>query len=481
MFVNLIAALDTFAGHQAVTWQRRFFARRGHTVTLCTPAEAPGLPSADLYIYHYPAAGPLLDTLPILDRGVAVLDCRQLPPNPLADPAFTRLAALSDLIVLPSQAGVAALTGNSAAGQSPPIDPTAMHVVAPAVALTEFNPGPADPDFLRQQGWLDRTLLLAAAPNALLEAALDRVRDQIPHATLAGLPAAADAATRRTFYRHAALYLALPGDPAAPLYALEAMACGTPVIAIMSDPADPLVVSLGMDASASLDDPDDLAARIAGLLTDETRYAAAVQASLARAAAHSQAHYDRQWSAVLAAASVWLPNRVTLPPAAPNPASSVPAAAADSAPAALQPAVWSPGPTLARLKAAAAVTLKDYRVRSAVPYAGSLIVWVRRNLTSHLREPYLDPVLQRQEAFNWQAAQAIEELARQLAALEQAAAETRAETAAFDAELERCLVELTTALDALAGQTDPPDAVWADLRRQLEQARTLLAHRPPPA
>lgn len=46
------------------------------------------------------------------------------------------------------------------------------------------------------------------------------------------------------------------------------------------------------------------------------------------------------------------------------------------------------------------VMQRDYVVRSHIPLFGSLIAWVRRNLTSHLREPYLDPTLERQVAFN---------------------------------------------------------------------------------
>jgi len=46
------------------------------------------------------------------------------------------------------------------------------------------------------------------------------------------------------------------------------------------------------------------------------------------------------------------------------------------------------------------VMQRDYVVRSQIPLLGGLLAWVRRNLTSHLREPYLDPTLERQVAFN---------------------------------------------------------------------------------
>jgi FkbM family methyltransferase len=57
---------------------------------------------------------------------------------------------------------------------------------------------------------------------------------------------------------------------------------------------------------------------------------------------------------------------------------------------------------LTKLKQEADVMSRDYQVRSHIPLIGGLIAWVRRNLTSHLREPYLDPTLERQVAFNQQ-------------------------------------------------------------------------------
>jgi hypothetical protein len=41
-----------------------------------------------------------------------------------------------------------------------------------------------------------------------------------------------------------------------------------------------------------------------------------------------------------------------------------------------------------------------YKIRSQLPVFGSLIAWGRWQLTSHLKEPYLDPMIQRQETFN---------------------------------------------------------------------------------
>lgn len=62
---------------------------------------------------------------------------------------------------------------------------------------------------------------------------------------------------------------------------------------------------------------------------------------------------------------------------------------------------------IARLYALADVADREYEVRSAAPLLGPLIVWVRRNLTTHLREAYFDPVFERQAVFNRQIADAL--------------------------------------------------------------------------
>lgn len=52
-----------------------------------------------------------------------------------------------------------------------------------------------------------------------------------------------------------------------------------------------------------------------------------------------------------------------------------------------------------QLDQAAQIGQPTYQVRSSVPIIGPLIAWVRRHLTAHLREPYLDPIVARQEHF----------------------------------------------------------------------------------
>lgn len=52
------------------------------------------------------------------------------------------------------------------------------------------------------------------------------------------------------------------------------------------------------------------------------------------------------------------------------------------------------------LRQAAQVGMPGYSVRSGLPVVGRAVAWLRRQLTAHLKEPYLDPVIAGQERFN---------------------------------------------------------------------------------
>jgi len=62
------------------------------------------------------------------------------------------------------------------------------------------------------------------------------------------------------------------------------------------------------------------------------------------------------------------------------------------------------------LEGAADVMLRGYTVQSHIPLIGPLIAWLRRNLTSHLRGPYIDPTLERQVGFNRRTVRLMEQL-----------------------------------------------------------------------
>ncbi len=58
---------------------------------------------------------------------------------------------------------------------------------------------------------------------------------------------------------------------------------------------------------------------------------------------------------------------------------------------------WQARQQLQRL---ADVATSDYTIRSHLPVVGHLVAWTRRQLTSHLKEPYIDPIITRQRNFN---------------------------------------------------------------------------------
>jgi hypothetical protein len=89
------------------------------------------------------------------------------------------------------------------------------------------------------------------------------------------------------------------------------------------------------------------------------------------------------------------------------------------------------------------IALRDYQVRSRAPLVGPLIAWVRRNLTSHLREPYLDPTIENQVDLNHRIAQWMRRAATILAA-----------SAKQQTELEDRLESLEAQIEALNRRLD---------------------------
>lgn len=60
-----------------------------------------------------------------------------------------------------------------------------------------------------------------------------------------------------------------------------------------------------------------------------------------------------------------------------------------------------------QLQRTARVGMRGYTVSSSLPVVGNMVSWMRRNMTSHLKEPYLDPIVDRQEQFNHELLQTL--------------------------------------------------------------------------
>ncbi|RIK43871.1 MAG: holo-[acyl-carrier-protein] synthase [Chloroflexi bacterium] len=157
---------------------------------------------------------------------------------------------------------------------------------------------------------------------------------------------------------------------------VEAMAAGTPVVAGATG-AMPWVLDAekGEERAAGLlckpGDAEDLARQVQRLLTDAELRATLVERGYARAAAFSPAVFAHNLRTVLAEAA----ELAKEPP----------------------PAAQSP---MGRLMRESDIALRSYRVRSGSPIVGRLIEWVRRNSTTHVKEAYLDPIIERQVNYN---------------------------------------------------------------------------------
>ncbi|RIK56283.1 MAG: hypothetical protein DCC57_03580 [Chloroflexi bacterium] len=84
------------------------------------------------------------------------------------------------------------------------------------------------------------------------------------------------------------------------------------------------------------------------------------------------------------------------------------------------PAIQRQTPALSQR---ADIALRSYQVRSRLPLVGRLIEWLRINATTHLRETYLDRIIEQQVNFNRLAAQELTALQCEIAQLQAQAEE----------------------------------------------------------
>jgi hypothetical protein len=88
------------------------------------------------------------------------------------------------------------------------------------------------------------------------------------------------------------------------------------------------------------------------------------------------------------------------------------------------------------IEARSDVALREYTVRSGIPLVGPLVAWVRRNLTSHLREPYLNPRIDRQVSLNRQIAEWLKRAATTSSARSRRQDELETRVQALEAQVE---------------------------------------------
>jgi glycosyltransferase involved in cell wall biosynthesis len=438
--------------------QARLFLRRGDDVRfyVCHPPE--GVPQdlaarasvvsladllrgeqahfrqSDLYIYHYPSRHPLMESIKGIERGAVVFYYHNVTPPELWGAEVDRaalvrgqegiaLAHYADLVITPSVFNADDLVERGG------LDRARVRVLPLAVPLDRFSPGPKDIGLVRQYGLEGQRVLLFVGRMAgnkridLLVEALALIKARIPNVKLLlvgdsdGSPAYRDVVDRARaqaaelgvgddviltgrvdplppYYRLADVYVTASLHEGFGVPLIEAMASGVPVVAARAG-AMPWVIG----EAGRLCEPGDargLAEQALELLQNDALHGDLAQRGLARARDFSLECYE--------AGLLGIVDEITQPWALGN-----------ARPAALAPA-GPPHVHGSRSEVALAaeveglalecdVALRGYVVHSSAPLVGPFIAWARRNLTSHLREPYLDRIVERQVQFNRQAAE----------------------------------------------------------------------------
>ncbi len=193
-------------------------------------------------------------------------------------------------------------------------------------------------------------------------------------------------------YYHLAEVLLLPSQHecfGVPL--VEAMAAGVPIIAAASGAIPWVLNAEDPDSAAGLlfggGDVDALVEQVRQVLDQRGLREELIERGRRRVQYFSQEQFGLRASEVLREAQ-------QLALQSPVPATS-------------QPRSW--------LYDQADISLRGYRVRSKVPVLGRFIEWFRYNSTTHIKEAYLDRIIERQVIYNRQLADEISRLRAEIA------------------------------------------------------------------
>jgi hypothetical protein len=177
-------------------------------------------------------------------------------------------------------------------------------------------------------------------------------------------------------------------------------------------------------------DADDLADTVLAVLTDDSLRQTLVARGLQRVQAFSVEQYEANLAAILEQV---LPDRV---PDAPDERVKRDKRAQAESRMVDMLSRGSVTTLVDEIWARSDVAMRDYVVRSAAPVVGPWIVWIRRNLTSHLREPYLDLIVERQVSFNQRVAEWIRRATGSWAAMDRRQTELEDRVQALEAQVE---------------------------------------------
>lgn len=434
---------------------------------------------SDLYIYHYPGRHALMESIRGIDRGVVIFYYHNVtPPNLWGSDADREvlmrgiegkaLVHYADLCITDSpfnKRDLAEETGYA---------PDRIYVLPLAVPLDQFTPAGKDPELVRRFNLEGQQVLSFVGRMAgnkridLLVEALARIKEKVPNTKLLlvgddqGSPAyrqvVASARARAQelgidkdviwtgsqypvppYLRLADVYVTASLHEGFGVPLIEAMACGVPVVASRAGAMPWVVGEAGL-----LFEPgqsEDLAAQVQMVLQDASLRQTLVERGLERVQDFGLVQHEAGLAEIVDSAMIYALPRVSLEPMTET----------QDQPAARQTQTARSETMLTLLATEIAgqsdIALRDYQVRSRAPLAGPLIVWARRNMTSHLREPYLDPMIEKQVDIN-----------RQVAEWMRRAAILLSDSAQRQIELESQVKALEVQVEAIAGRLDEAGA-----------------------
>lgn len=469
--------------------------------------------NSDLYVYHYPSRYPLLESMKGLDRGAVMLYYHNVTPPKLWRSSFYRhplqhsvdsvgeFASYADLVVTPSEYNADQLVREHGCERE------RIKVLPLAVPLDHFSPGPPDSELIEEHLLFGRQVILFVGRMAgnkridLLVEALPSVQKHVPNALLLLVGDEQSNPAHREVVAQArarAEELGVTDDviftgmvPEIPPYfgladvyataslhegfgvpLIEAMASGVPVVASRAT-AHPSVLG---DAGVLVEPENapELAEALIRVLTDDGYRGQLVQQGLLRAREFSLEQYEIGWGKIVADVTAWLPDqpipRLRSLTAQPAPSALATSVAPEPAEAKKAPSTPPPTPTLhnllskaeieqglTQLRTSADIMTRGYNVYSKLPLVGKAIAWIRRNLTSHLREPYIDPTFERQVAFNRQMIALMQQMAQRQPGFAEQAANGTTHQLSFD-----------------SGPTQDQASRYADMESRLRRIEALF-------
>jgi glycosyltransferase involved in cell wall biosynthesis len=442
---------------------------------------------SDLYVYHYGGRYPLVETIRGIERGTVVLNYHNVTPPELwgtdvgrewlADGVEgTAVAHYADFCIADSPFNKQDLVERLGYA------PERIYVLPLAVDLAQFAPGPRDAELEEHYGLQGQRVLVYIGRMAgnkrvdLLIEALAEVKAHLPDTRLllvgddktnpAFRPIVAAARARAAalgvqedvvwtgrvddlaaHMRLADVYVSASLHEGFGVPLIEAMASGVPVVASRAGAMPWVLGEAGLTCEPG--DAKDLAEKVLSVLGDAAQRQTLVERGLERVQAFSQQHYEAGLAEILQDALGHTPAGAELQPGAKLQQGDVAGQAVQSrgAPEAETPRGPFTGLLLESLSdasmAGSDVAMREYEVRSGIPLFGPLIVWLRRNLTSHLREPYLDPIIERQVTFNRRVAEWLDRATQMLSAGWGHRQELEARIKALEAQVERLTRQLS--------------------------------------